>query len=363
MKKLLIVDDSATTRSMLEAVVQPLECHVIHAINGIDGIRKALRYHPDVITMDVEMPHLNGLLTTRVLSLLRLQIPIIFITSRKDIEDHIYQYPTVFDHCFKNDIRLRLMPLVAQALDHKPRQFTDLSYSLTQKEALDLLSLSDRKKILVVEDSKLILSSILKNLDHSGLFELYHAPDGREGLFKATLIRPDLILSDIEMPNIDGIMMAQMLYIIGQPFPLAFATAKSDEDTVKRVMKLEGVRGYLVKSEVLRDPRLFQRKIEEMMEISAEQKKVLQSSYKDVSVDKLKASGEKKGVFEVRYNPSKKKRLRSHRAATERNEASAESSPTPSPRTANKPSAEEQIKKQFYNELQQEADRMKREGW
>ncbi|HKG23794.1 MAG TPA: response regulator [Blastocatellia bacterium] len=66
------------------------------------------------------------------------------------------------------------------------------------------------KKILVVED----------NLDMREMFHLYlklegfsviTASDGREGLYLATAERPDLIITDINMPNIDGISMVEQL--------------------------------------------------------------------------------------------------------------------------------------------------------
>jgi CheY-like chemotaxis protein len=66
------------------------------------------------------------------------------------------------------------------------------------------------KKILVVED----------NLDTRELFHLYlstegftvvTASDGREGLYMAQAERPDLIITDMNMPNLDGITLVRQL--------------------------------------------------------------------------------------------------------------------------------------------------------
>lgn len=313
MRKVLIIDDNIVIRQGMEDLLEPLEVGCIQAINGIDGIQKALRHHPDVITMDVEMPHLNGFCTARILTLLQLKIPIIFISSREGLEGYTKHYPSVIDHCSKSDLREKLVSLVTKAFQIEPKEFTDLSYTLRQKEALDLYSLSQRKKILILEDSRMMMSVILDNLDQTELFELYHAKNGQEGLFKAIMIKPDLILTDIEMPIIDGITMVQTLFILGYPFPVAFVTNKNDIDTVKRVMKLDGVRGFLIKQEVLQDAQLFKRKVEELMDIPSEQKEALQQNYQKIDLDKLCASGDKRGVFNAQYNPDKKQQPRRRR--------------------------------------------------
>jgi CheY-like chemotaxis protein len=66
------------------------------------------------------------------------------------------------------------------------------------------------RKILVVED----------NLDMRELFHLYltregflvvTASDGREGLYLASAEKPDLIITDINMPGLDGLEMLKQL--------------------------------------------------------------------------------------------------------------------------------------------------------
>ncbi len=62
-KKVLIVDDSAFMRGMLKRLIDKSdELEVIGtAVDGRDGIEKAMQLKPDVITMDVEMPVMTGL--------------------------------------------------------------------------------------------------------------------------------------------------------------------------------------------------------------------------------------------------------------------------------------------------------------
>ena len=65
-KKILIVDDSATERHMLNDLLTKAGFDVVSSDNGEDAIVKARQVKPDLILMDVVMPGLNGFQATRV---------------------------------------------------------------------------------------------------------------------------------------------------------------------------------------------------------------------------------------------------------------------------------------------------------
>ena len=80
--RLLIVDDSAFMRVALERMIkeeQPIEV-IGSASNGREAIEKAVRLRPDVITMDIEMPILDGLHALKEIMRI-LPIPIIMVSS------------------------------------------------------------------------------------------------------------------------------------------------------------------------------------------------------------------------------------------------------------------------------------------
>ena len=63
MIKLLVVDDSAFMRKVLSDLfsAEPDFCVLDTARNGKDAVEKVKRLKPDVITMDVEMPTMDGI--------------------------------------------------------------------------------------------------------------------------------------------------------------------------------------------------------------------------------------------------------------------------------------------------------------
>ena len=66
------------------------------------------------------------------------------------------------------------------------------------------------KKILIIEDNTDTRDLIHLHLTTEG-FSVVVAADGREGLYMADAEHPDLIITDIDMPNLDGIELVKHL--------------------------------------------------------------------------------------------------------------------------------------------------------
>ena len=91
-RKILIVDDSATERHMLSDMLTKAGYDVLASDNGEDAIVKARQVKPDLILMDVVMPGLNGFQATRAISRdpVTKSIPVIMCTSKSQETDKIW---------------------------------------------------------------------------------------------------------------------------------------------------------------------------------------------------------------------------------------------------------------------------------
>ncbi|MCF6240457.1 MAG: response regulator [Bacteroidales bacterium] len=103
------------------------------------------------------------------------------------------------------------------------------------------------KKILVIEDSETMLKLINVLLKKEG-FEVFEARNGWEGLEKANEQLPDLIVSDIIMPGLDGFNLLKQLkkYPLINKIPLIFLSGKDDVLSIDEGINL-GASAFLTK--------------------------------------------------------------------------------------------------------------------
>lgn len=81
-KRFLIVDDSAAVIKRLTLMLEELGHEVVGAAsNGLEAVEKARSLHPDVITMDIQMPELDGLEATKRILQDHPDKPVIIITA------------------------------------------------------------------------------------------------------------------------------------------------------------------------------------------------------------------------------------------------------------------------------------------
>lgn len=88
MKKILIIDDSPFTRKILkEMIEEESELKVVDTTsNGVEGLKKALKLKPDLITVDLEMPEMDGFSFLRFM-MAQQPIPTIVVSSLHSSEN------------------------------------------------------------------------------------------------------------------------------------------------------------------------------------------------------------------------------------------------------------------------------------
>jgi DNA-binding response OmpR family regulator len=80
----LVIDDDAAVVELLAEQLRQSDCVVLRALGGSEGIDLARRFRPDLITLDLEMPHVNGFDVVEALkgSASTAQIPIVVVTGK-----------------------------------------------------------------------------------------------------------------------------------------------------------------------------------------------------------------------------------------------------------------------------------------
>ena len=85
-KRILIVDDSASTRGLVRAFLESRPDFEVcgEAADGLEGVEKGLVLKPDLIVLDYSMPQINGLEAAIILHEVVPNTPIILFTFYKD---------------------------------------------------------------------------------------------------------------------------------------------------------------------------------------------------------------------------------------------------------------------------------------
>lgn len=92
--------------------------------------------------------------------------------------------------------------------------------------------------VLIVDDSSTMRKIISRSLRQAGLSvdDIFEAGDGIEGLNALAGNKVDLILSDINMPNMDGLEFIKQVRANGNKVPIVMITTEGGEDILKEAM-------------------------------------------------------------------------------------------------------------------------------
>ena len=109
------------------------------------------------------------------------------------------------------------------------------------------MGIGDGKAILVLEDEPAVQTLLKKQLTAHG-FTVTVAGDGLDGLMKLESMKPDLIICDVMMPNLDGMGFVKAIkgHLQTQKIPVIFLTAKTDPRSMIDGINV-GARFYVTK--------------------------------------------------------------------------------------------------------------------
>lgn len=106
-------------------------------------------------------------------------------------------------------------------------------------------------RVLVVEDSPTQAAEIGFLLEEAG-FETVHVADGLAALSAIRRGRPDLIVTDLQMPRMDGLELVEAVRADHPAIPVVLVTAHGSEDVAARALR-RGAASYVPKRDLARD--------------------------------------------------------------------------------------------------------------
>ncbi len=101
-------------------------------------------------------------------------------------------------------------------------------------------------RLILVDDHKMLREGLRRSLEELGFAVIAEAGDGEEGVRLAAAMRPDVMLMDVSMPEMDGVEATRQIVERNPNAKVVMLTMHADRDVVDRALKAGAV-GYLTK--------------------------------------------------------------------------------------------------------------------
>jgi signal transduction histidine kinase/DNA-binding response OmpR family regulator len=227
----LVIDDEPSVRDLMQRFLAKAGFRVATAASGEEGLRLAAQIEPDVITLDVMMPGMDG---WSVLAALKsnprvADIPVIVMSIVDD----------------------RNLGFSLGAADY-------ITKPLDRDRLLEVLGRYRRggRPVLVVDDDPAFRALLRRLLEREG-WAVVEAENGRVGLQRLQEVQPTLIVLDLVMPETDGFEFASEVrkYEAWRSIPIVVVTSKDLTEEERRQLHRD-VERIIDKAGVTRDSLL-----------------------------------------------------------------------------------------------------------
>jgi PAS domain S-box-containing protein len=227
--KILVVEDDRDLALLLRRQLESEGYQVLLAGSGEDALWLAREEQPQLISLDIMLPDLDGFVVLERLKENPITAPIpVVITSVLTEADEGY---------------------ALGAVDYVVKPFSEEKLLQAVRRALSPFSVQGPYDVLVVDDDPDIRGLMEEALSFRG-YQVSTAPGGREALAHVRESLPDLILLDLKMPGVDGYEVIRQLKAddATRPVPIIVITASLVDQERDRVRVLGlGATQYITK--------------------------------------------------------------------------------------------------------------------
>ena len=103
-----------------------------------------------------------------------------------------------------------------------------------------------RGRLLIAEDDEMFRASVKNHLGKNLEIDIFEARTGKEALDQIDQVKPDAILTDIAMPDMNGIQLIRAVRELGYDIPFIVLTGNGTSDTMLRALRL-GAKDFMEK--------------------------------------------------------------------------------------------------------------------
>jgi signal transduction histidine kinase/CheY-like chemotaxis protein/HAMP domain-containing protein len=202
-KNILLVEDNESTIIQMKEILLEEEYRIKIAKNGKEALEIIDIFIPDAIILDLMMPKVDGF---EVLASIRKvkqtsEIPVLILSAKHVTKEELsfLQSNHIFQLIQKGDIKRNELLNHIRNMVLPQKEKTAEQITINPNLVISTLKAS----ILIIEDNPDNMETVKALL--SGDHEIIEAFDGLQGLEKAKMLLPDLILLDVSLPGMDGL--------------------------------------------------------------------------------------------------------------------------------------------------------------
>ncbi len=270
-KTVLIIDDDITIRKLLSHHLKANNFKTCEAESADEGYNYLENNNIDLVLCDVTLGKMDGFTFCKKVRENRNYklIPFIFVTAKNSYEDKTRALEVGGDDIITKPFDVNELILKVKALQKR----SDIYKLYGVKKNLNDTFQKKSFKILLVDDDTSLSRIFHYNLEKAG-FECKSAESGKEGLEILKSFKPDIIISDIMMPVMNGFEFRS--YILERPelrsIPFIFLTARSEEQDILDGYE-QDITDYVIKTE---GPKVIVAKVKAIINsLSKERQKVV----------------------------------------------------------------------------------------
>lgn len=299
-KNVLIIDDDPILRKIISTALGKKGYKTFTSEDTEDG-NKVLHTNPiDIVLCDIMLKGEDGFeFCKKVRSENKYKtLPFIFISSKDSIEDKEYALNLGADDFITKPVKTDELYIKMEALFKRLEIYKIYGVREKIEEKVE-----ERIPIVLLVDDDMFIKKVLEyGFKEAGL-DCITAESSLEGLEKAKTFKPDIILSDLMMPDVDGFEFRKLTLKepVLRDIPFIFLTSVSDESAMLKGYDLD-IKDYIVKTS---NPKLISIRVRNLIQnIRKERKRALnelQEAASNISMEVIPAYAPQFDGFEMKH--------------------------------------------------------------
>jgi PAS domain S-box-containing protein len=226
---ILVVEDNSATRKLMRVTLKAEGYSVLEAEDGQSALDLAAGREPAMVLLDCKLPDMDGFEVGRRLLALIPNLPIVAVTGWAYVDEARVLTAGFLDLLLKPVLPSRLVEIVERYVGRSPQRVAPTG-----------------RRVVLADDDAMQRKLGQIALSHVG-FEVLLAEDGEEAIRLAMAHKPDVIVSDVLMPRIDGFGVCRAIRAdpVLRRVPIVLMSAHYLEAEDRKLAARFGANGYV----------------------------------------------------------------------------------------------------------------------